>query len=87
MELAQWQQRVNQQMSDASARLGVLLHDLSAAEKSLAGLLERIGLMEADLAAEKQLAKDERKGLRVRLKALERPEPERPEPRVVEVSS
>ena len=90
MELAQWQQQTNQQIQRASQRVGELLRDLKDAEKTLVALLSRVEAVAADLASEKQSAKDEREGMNVRLRAVEqpRPRPERePDERVVAVSS
>ena len=84
MELAQWQQQTNSQIQRASQRVGELLRDLKDAEKTLVALLSRVESVAADLASEKQAAKDERKGMKVRLRALEKP---RPVEEVVVVSS
>jgi len=84
MELAQWQQQTNAQIQRASQRVGELLRDLKDAEKTLVALLSRVEAVAADLKAEKQSAKDERKGMKVRLRALEKP---RPVEEVVVVSS
>ena len=73
MELAQWQQQTNQQIQRASQRVGELLRDLKDAEKTLVALLSRVESVAADLASEKRAATDERKGMKVRLRALEHP--------------
>ena len=50
------------------------MRDLKDAERTLVALLSRVESVAADLTAEKQAAKDERKGMKVRLRALEKPD-------------
>jgi len=80
MELAQWQQTASAAMTRTSARIGVMLRQISDAEKTVVVLLARIGEAElrmdklaADQKAEKKASKEDRKNMKARLRALENP--------------